>query len=569
MSDNQEEYLKFNTDSISTLIKQKLEDKFPDVVYEGSSANIISETISSVFSLLLFQLNRTASNSSFSKTQSLDTLIQQTKILGYNPVGWGASTLFCDLYADNIPDASIYTIPRYSTISTDIGMFSTCVEYEFSYNGDGRHEPLLYDLTFKGGSWVEHPTIISNGEINLKIPLPKDTPIDHNTIHVYVEIDGKWRQWEQVDTLFFSKGDEMNFEARLNTIGSYDVMFGDGVNGLAPPDKSKVAIYYLSTNITNDTLLTGVVDSKIYRFSTGRLDDILVDILDTETSIILHRMENLVHVVNTAPNTKPSEPESLDTIRKNAPIISQTRKSLITKQDYSIFVESNFSEFVSDVLILNNEEYLNEYIKYYYDLGMENPHLENRALYNQVKYADACNFNNIYIFVIPKHDWYLNGMQKKLIIDATSKNKTTVDIIPSDPIYLEFGVATPINEILVEDLDTSSIEIVKDANVNRSDNDIISEVYMEIVKYFDNKNSNFGESVEISTLNSILLGISGVHGIFTVNGSAKTAGVNFYKFDDKYKEKAIIASNINNFSKSIFVPRLYDNNILNKISINS
>jgi hypothetical protein len=43
----------------------------------------------------------------------------------------------------------------------------------------------------------------------------------------------------------------------------------------------------------------------------------------------------------------------------------------------------------------------NKYLKYYYeDIGIGDPNNVSNVLYNQLNFADACNFNNVYITFI-------------------------------------------------------------------------------------------------------------------------------------------------------------------------
>ena len=45
---------------------------------------------------------------------------------------------------------------------------------------------------------------------------------------------------------------------------------------------------------------------------------------------------------------------------------------------------------------------LSQYLAYYYNVGLERPNLDDKMLFNQVSFSDACNFNNVYLFCVPK-----------------------------------------------------------------------------------------------------------------------------------------------------------------------
>ena len=567
-----EEYLRFNVGSVDELIKQKLEPKFPDVNFRGSSANILSETVASVFSLLIYQMNRAAANSSFSKTESITSLIEQTKLLGYNPIGFRASSMFIDVIPNTALDTISYTIPRYTNLSTPIGNFTTSEDLEFTFSGSPE-QAVLEDAIVRNGEWVEYPLIIGDGTTNQRYTITNSNNdlIDHSNIHVYirdVDNNGDWEQWEQVDSLFLSTGFDKNFEARLNTTGSYDLTFGDGVNGCFVPENAEIAIYYLSIDTPNTTIEAGSVSENMFRFSTDRLNTILLNIIDTTKTNVIGDTNGLFFAQNTSANTEFSEPETIEEIRKNAPVAFQTQNRLVSAEDFRSFVLNNFNEFVSDVVVLSNEEFVDEYLEYYYEQGLENPLLEPRALYNQINYSDACNFNNVYVFLIPKTGNYTSDIQKKLIIESIGDKKTiTSNVVPSDPIYINFGLATPTTAIVSSDLDTSSLEIVKSTNTNRSDDDITNEVYTTIVNYFDEKGSTFDNEVDVFELNASILNIDGVQEVYTVNGSIRNQGIQFYQFNPQFPSRVFTTPP--SITSSIFVPRLADNNLLNNITITS
>lgn len=571
--DIKEEYLKFNVGSVSDLIKQKLEPQFPDVIYRGSSANIMAETVSSVFSMLVYQLNRTASNSSFSKTDSLTSLIEQTKLLGYNPVGYQPSSMFVNTFVNESLEIRSYTIPRYSYITTSLGRFSTTEDLEFSFSGS-TDIAVLEDVVLKGGQWIEYPVVLGDGSANQRITITNDVGalIGHNSINVYIKDNvnnGKWEEWGQVDSLFLSNGFDRDFEARLNTTGTYDLTFGDGVNGCYIPDGASVAIYYMSiiTPDSDDVITSNTVSEDLVRFSTDQINEILLDVVDVEKTYVLGVITDTFRIENTSASTPYSTPEDLTEIRRNAPVAFQTQNRLVTADDYRSFVSNNFSDFISDVVVLSNSEFISGYMQYYYEQGLENPLLESRALYNQIEYSDACNFNNVYVFMIPKSGNYVSDIQKKLVIDSINKTKTlTTNVVPSDPIYINFGIATPAASITEEDLDTSTLQITKASNSNSGDDDLRTTVYNTLVNYFDERSSLFSNKVDVYELNSLLLNINGVQAVHTVNGTISNTGLQMYQFNPQFPDKVYTTPPSDLFSE-IFVPRLYDNNLFNKIII--
>lgn len=565
MPDSQE-YLRFDIGSIDSLVKSKLEKDFPDVSQRGSSSAILSEAIASTFSLLMYQLNRTATNGSFVKTNSVESIINHTKLLGYNPVGHQASVVFTDIILAKTLDTINYTIPRYSYIETSNGRYSVAEDLTFS-NTFAHEDTVFSNVIFKGGTYVEHPVIYGTGEANQKYVIQRgNNIIDHNSIDVYVRPqEGSWKKYEQVDSLFLSEGTDTHYELRYNDRGTYDIFFGDDINGVAIPDNAEIAIYYLAINSRNAPLSVGSVNSPMARFSSNRINSILLDTGDVTNSVYLNELKTVFTAENTSVSTPKTDPETVAEIRRNAPSTFKAQNRLVTKEDYRSFVLNNFSDFVSDVLVLNNEEYLDNYIKYYSNLGLNKPFEESRALFNQINYSGSVNFNNVYLFLIPKTGNYVTNVQKQLIVNKMKATKTlSAEIVPSDSIIINFGVATPVDAIIFEDLDSSGLVITKTPNTNRSESNIKLEIVDVIKNYFDERSLLFDQTIDTSEINSKILSINGVQEISTINGSVINSGLGLYEWNPAFPERITSAPPTNLFT-GIFVPRLVVGNLLNKI----
>lgn len=561
------DYLRFNVGSIDELIKEKLREQFPDVDYRGSSSNIISETISSVISLVLYQVNRNVANSNFDKTQSYNSLLNIVNQIGYTPTGWQAGSMFIDISSNETLPTGNFVIPRYSFIDTPSGRFSTTEDTFITNNGED--SLVASDVLVSKGSWIQSSLYTTNGVINEQIILSGASRIDHNNIHVYVRgEDGVYSQYERVSSLFTSRTDDKHFEARYGANGTYAIQFGDNINGCVPPTNSDVIIYYLSVGANNNTINEGGFTGTISKFPSNILDQFLVTNNSSVKGDYLTRTEEFFSVINTSSSIELVEPETIEEIKRNAPLAFRSQNRLVTKEDYENFVLSNFSSFVGDVRVLSNDEYLDEYIRYFYDLGLDNPELEARALYSQINFSSSCNFNNIYTFVIPKNGVFLNEIQKKLIVDRMGDTKTlTSQIIPIDPVYVNFSVATTgTDPVSIRDIDDSFIEITRSNVSNRSESDIRHDVNETIVEYFQEVGGSFGGSVNINDITNQILNIQGVGGVRTINGSTSVSGVNLYQYNISHTDSVLITQQTTQFG-GIFVPRLEDAELLNKIVV--
>lgn len=557
------DYLRYNVGSIEELIRDQLREEFPDVDERSSSSRIVSQTVASVASLLIYQLNRNVANSNFTKTQSLNSIIEMVNQIGYNPKGWQSGSTFVDISVNNTLPVGEYIIPRYSFIETDAGRFSTSEDVYISY--DGVETLVAEDILVYKGSWNQTTEYISDGSSNQIIKLIGSNSIDHNNIHVYVKESGVWGEYKRVDSLFTSQSSDKHFEARLGQNGSYTIEFGDDINGCIPELDSDIVIFYIS--LGQDTTLTGF-DGVLAKYSSVILDQFLIDNNDFVKGDYLTRVKEFFTITNNSNVIQSSPPESVSEIKRNAPLAFKSQNRLVTKEDYEGFVVSNFSRFVSGVKVLNNDEYLDQYIKYYYDLGLENPELESRALYAQVKFANSCNANNVYLFLIPSSGNYLTESQKKLILGKMEDIKTlTSEIIPIDPIYINFSIATTgVNTISRSDIDDSYIQVTRNGISNRSSEDIRREVNDIILNYFSERSSTFDNTIDTREITSSILSIQGVGEVRTFNGDVSDSGVQFYQYNASYEDQIFVTPPTSQFN-GIFVSKLVEEDLLGKIIV--
>lgn len=557
-----DDYLRFNSNSISTLIQEKLENGGYNVS-RASSTSLLTEVVSQVFELLLYQLNRTASQSTFSKSTDLESIISQAKLLGYKPRGYQSGSAFFDLSLTANLANQTFTIPRYSFIQTSNGRYSLTQDITFANEftvGDIVSENTL----LRSGSYVQHPALTATNIQKITLSLG-DNRVDHDSIDVYVRSpSGSWEQWSQVNSLFLSGGSDKDFEISYTGSG-YTLQFGDCVNGLSPEVGSDIQIYYLSTP-SSTNLVVGEAASPLTRFSTTIFDTIISDLSIGAKGVYINDLKSFFSGVNTTDSSAITLPETVDEIRINAPNNFQTQNRLVTSQDYQSFITNNYSQFVGDVIVMDNQEYLDTYMNYYHDQGLNNPLLESRSLYNQINFADSVNYNNIYFFVVPKKGNYLTDVQKAVIIEGVSDLKTlTSELCPADPIYINYALAIPETTLDFEDISNSSLRVVRSTTTNRSQADIQQEVYSTIVNYFSERASTFGNLIDVNQLNTNVLNIDGVQETYTVNNGVEIRGVNFYSYNPQFNN-VTSAPPTSQFEK-IFVPRFFDNGLLGRISV--
>ena len=496
--------------------------------------------------------------------------------MDYKPLGPQTANLSFSMTVDTL-NAGIYTIPRYTSLNIGGIKYSFAADFVFNKTSNITREIINHNELLYQGSFFEFPTHTATGADNELIYLTTtDTDIvDNFFVDVYVKnLENKWEKFTKTQSLYLHDAKQKVYELRYNENRRYEIKFGNGINGKRLVKGDSVAIFYIKSDGVAGEVGANVLDSaKLLMFSSRNYNNIL---LDTRTSSNILSKNQLLSVTmaNSCGSSYFTPPESVSQIKANAPSVFQSQYRLVTKNDYAFFIKSNFSNIIQDVVSMSNNEYLNSYIQYYYNLGLTQPQLESRAMFNQVNFADACNFNNVYMFVVPKTVAplsYLNPSQKALIIETMQEEKIlTSDIVLLDPVYMALDVALGIgNTTSISDIKQTQIVIQKNTNSRRTDDSIRQEVANYIQFYFSHRNMMLGAVLDINKLVADITGIEGVKAIFTrrKDSGLTVDGLRFFIFDPIMGEKSSSTIVSNKQIEDFQFAYLYTRNLLSRIVI--
>lgn len=587
-------YTTFDAQSLKGLIIDRLQKQgtFTDQIYEGSNLSSFIDIIAYSYHVLMFYLNRTASESVFTESTIYENVNRIVKLLNYNPLGFQTCTLAFEVFASEDLAPGTYTIPRYTFINNNGVTYSFSKDISFTkYTtssekiaviGDGH---LLYQ-----GEWIASSPITSIGAkfetISLSQSVESDNKIDHFNIGVYVKHKDSDTYYEYTETtsLFLHKSDDLVFEKRLNEDLSYEIKFGNNVTGRQLQAGDIVQVYYLESKGDKGRVGPNFLDdSTLVMQGTSVFNNIIGDVLSPNVKMITFDNLEMLSLSNESPSTYSQDRESIDEIKRKAPIHHGSQDRVVTKNDFETYVTKNYDRILAGVKVVDNNEFLDGHFKYLVDtIGINNPSVESRIMFNHLEYASTNTSNNIYIYGVPKiarttsllpMTNYLNPAQKQLIQSGLDDVALiSVQPVMMDPVYVTVSVATRTSteDETMEHVNNSKLQIVREETVTKDDATIKEQVVSIIERYFDNVNVDLGQLIELTKIGQEIIDIPGVKEINTIRNDTGqiTNGLSLCIWNPVYPDEDVTITSQNLRLPYFKFPYLYDvTGLLDKIEL--
>ena len=161
-------YTAFDALSLKSLIKDRLNNKsfFTDQNYEGSNLSSMIDIVAYSYHVLLFYLNQTSNESTFTEAELYENINRIVKTIDYKPTGQQTANLSFNATGNSSLGVGTYTIPRFSFVNAGGIFYSTKEDITFSKTEAGtevltdlQNNNLLYQ-----GQYQEYPVITATGE---------------------------------------------------------------------------------------------------------------------------------------------------------------------------------------------------------------------------------------------------------------------------------------------------------------------------------------------------------------------------------------------------------------------
>lgn len=593
----QNAYASFDAVTLKQVILDRLNTNavFKDQNFEGSNLSSLIDIIAFSYHVLLFYLNQTSAETTFSQATLYENVNKIIGLLGYNPVGTQTSLVNFEMTASALLPPSIYTIKRFGSINVNGYLYTLINDVNFEKTLADAAEGVTVSNNFLyQGALTEYPTYMAIGEDFETVFVSYDNFVDTNTqkfiadntfsIFVKESYTDQWYEWEETNSLFDNDGTARVYEKRLNEYGRFEFKFGNDVNGKKLQVGDQVGIYFVysdgSPGQISENRINGI---GLTPFLSTRFNEIVTNIYPVNTNFVLDDQLQFLSFANANKSTTVTVAETVDQLKLNVPKYVSAQNRAVTLQDYSFYVTKNFSAFLASNSVINNTEFVDNYIKYFYDIGLKAPNVDTNVLINQVDFMSATNFNNIYVFVVPKNGAVINGTtplfttqsQKQLIVNELDKIKmTSQQIVPMDPVYkaFDFGIALPGETPSYLAKDTTKLVVVRAKNSKQSREKIKNDIAGILINYFATTNVQIGQTVSLLDITNQILGLQGVKTFSTsrtVNGTVYNVDdLSFVYWNPIYPYQDVNFTTQNILLKSFEYPFLYDSsNIFSKIEV--
>jgi len=312
----------FDFDEVKDNLKvfMRNQSEFKDYDFEGSGLSALLDVLAYNTHYLGFNANMLANEMFLDSSQLRSSVVSHAKTLGYTTRSAAAAKATVDVFL-NTSNASA-TIPAGTVFTSSVGDTS----YQFVTISDVTASLSGSTITFDGvviyeGSYVSSRYTADTQNVEQRFII-NDDRADTTTITITVQnsvTDTTSAAYTlATDISGLTSTSDVYFLQEVED-GKYEIYFGDGVLGSAIEDGNIIIINYVVTN-------KGAANSAAVFVSSAAIDTV-----------------NSVNVRTVSPATGGSEPESIESIKYNAPLDYASQGRCVTTEDYKTYVKQLFA----------------------------------------------------------------------------------------------------------------------------------------------------------------------------------------------------------------------------------
>ena len=405
-------------DGIKDNLKEylKTQDQFKDYNFEGSGLSVLLDVLAYNTHYNALYTNLAVNEMFLDSASKRDSVVSIAKMLGYLPrsAKCAKATVNIRIVATGLTPPPFVTLPAGTSFVTTIDQNT----YLF-YNRESYSSALI------GGAYTFNGVVLTEGkpleyrfvyEDTLRFVIPnKDVDIDTLSVRVQESSTGAFTTYNYSNKITSVEKDTRAYFLKEVEDGKYEIYFGDGIIGYKPSSGNTVLINYVKSS---KAVANGASTFNM-QGSTANL--------------------GTVTITTTSPAVGGADPESIASIKANAPVNYSAQNRAVTAEDYKVILPQLYSN-VDTISVWGGEE------------------------------NDPPTYGKVFICVKPTTGETLTPETKEKIKTEVLKSKNVVSIIPEliDPEYLRILVTSTIYyNPITSNIAGSSIEsLVRQAIVN-------------------------------------------------------------------------------------------------------
>ena len=304
-------------DNLKTFLKGQ--NQFKDYDFEGSGMNILLDTLAYNTHYMGYNANMVANEMFLDSSSLRSSAVSHAKALGYEITSSRAPTatlninLSTSAASKTMPSGTAFT----STVDGTSYQFVTVSDITSTNTGNN----IPFDsVTVYEGTYVITKYLVDSSDVDQRFILT-DPRSDTTTLTVKVQ-----NSTTDTTTTTYTKATDITQLSASSTVyflqevetGRYEVYFGDGVVSQAVSDGNIIQLQYVVTNKTE---------------SNGASSFSAPTSIDGVTNVT---------VTTVASASGGAEPESIQSIKLNAPLDYSSQGRAVTTKDYEVFVRKLF-----------------------------------------------------------------------------------------------------------------------------------------------------------------------------------------------------------------------------------
>ena len=305
-------------DNLKTFLKNQTE--FTDYDFEGSGMSALLDVLAYNTHYLGFNANMLANEMFLDSASLRSSVVSHAKMLGYEVASPRAPIATINVSLST--SQALATMPAGTTFTTKVDG----VSYQFVTITDVTKQNTGNAIPFDStevyeGTYATTKYLVDSNDVDQRFMLT-DVRADTSTLTVQVQNSAS-----DTTTTTYTKATDITQLSSSSTVyylqetesGKFEVYFGDGATSVALSDGNIVQLNYV---ITNKTVANGASSFT----SPGSIDGVTG-----------------VNVVTVANASGGSEPETISSIKLNAPLDYASQGRAVTAEDYKVYVRKLFN----------------------------------------------------------------------------------------------------------------------------------------------------------------------------------------------------------------------------------